>query len=126
MPAWDCFNLIKIIDNVCSRFLGGCFMPVCTVSLPAPMLLCHCQEALIKAHDAKYNPHGIKRGAEEIQSAETPEPEKKKLCVDKSQPLTDESLIEDKPLSCIYILESEGSKTHGGNNLVGYNASNVH
>ncbi|CAK8991868.1 Uncharacterized protein SCF082_LOCUS2843, partial [Durusdinium trenchii] len=54
-------------------------------------------EALIKDHNARYNPRGVKRGAEpsEQPSAKSEEPQQKKLCIDKTMPLVDECLIPD-------------------------------
>lgn len=63
-------------------------------SLPQSHLI---QVALIAQHDAKYNPRGIKRGAEEFgNSQEQVQPDVKRLCIEKTMALSDEALIEDK------------------------------
>ncbi|CAK9088334.1 Uncharacterized protein SCF082_LOCUS41712 [Durusdinium trenchii] len=59
-------------------------------------------EDLIKAHNAKYNPRGVKRGgASDEQAAETNQPAAKRICLEKTMALSDESSIADKAtLSC--------------------------
>jgi len=57
----------------------------------------HCEEALIKDHNDRFNPRGVKRGGDASDSERAPEePAAKKLCVDKTMALTDEALIEEK------------------------------
>lgn len=59
----------------------------------------HSQEDLIKAHNAKYNPRGVKRGgASDEQAAETNQPAAKRICLEKTMALSDESSIADKYL----------------------------
>ena len=61
-----------------------------------------CQEELVRDHNARFNPRGVKRGEPSTgDNAEGSEegPERKRLCVEKSMNLSDESLIEDKPHS---------------------------
>jgi len=62
-----------------------------------------CKAALVKDHDTRFNPRGIKRGGEETQQdgGDNAGPERKRLCLEKSMALSDESLIEDKTLSII-------------------------
>ena len=60
---------------------------------------------MIREHNVRYNPKGVKRGVEEVHGETTAvEPESKRLCIDKTRALTDESLLEDKTLgSLIYF-----------------------
>ena len=58
---------------------------------------CYCQEQLIRDHNNRFNPRGVKRG--EPSNAENEareEPERKRLCIEKAMNLSDESLLEDK------------------------------
>ena len=58
---------------------------------------CYCQEQLIRDHNNRFNPRGVKRG--EPSNAENEareEPERKRLCIEKTMNLSDESLLEDK------------------------------
>lgn len=60
------------------------------------------QELLIREHNRRYNPKGAKRGAEEVHGeARSEEPESKRLCIDKTRDLTDESLMDDKTLGSL-------------------------
>lgn len=83
-------------------------LPMCTLwdhSLPQSHLI---QAALIAEHNAKYNPRGIKRGAEESgNSQEQAQPDVKRLCIEKTMALSDEALIENKflhhSLSIVFV-----------------------
>ena len=57
------------------------------------------KERLIREHNARYNPRGVKRGAEApAESDQSEGPGHKRLRVEKSVPMTEESMIEDKLL----------------------------
>jgi len=67
---------------------------------------------LIEAHNSRYNPRGVKRGAEpaaEAGGGQSGEPAVKRLCIEKSKDLSDESMMEDKPLGM--IIKHFGFKT---------------
>ena len=61
---------------------------------------CCSQDQLVREHNAKYNPRGVKRGEPSTgDNSEGSEdgPDKKRLCIEKTMSLSDESLMEDKP-----------------------------
>ena len=63
----------------------------------------HCtipKEKLIRDHNVRYNPRAVKRGAEApAESDQAGEPGPKRLRVEKSVAMTEESMIEDKLLA---------------------------
>lgn len=88
---------------------------------PNHLLSSCCQASLIEAHNSRYNPRGIKRGAEpaaEEGGGQSGEPAVKRLCIEKSKDLSDESMMEDKPLGM--IIKHFGFKTRLVPNLRGY------
>ena len=64
---------------------------------------------MIRDHNARFNPRGVKRGAEEDRNqADATEPEKKRLCIETCKALTDEALMEDKSLGNTSSLKNMG------------------
>ena len=58
-----------------------------------------CQEGLVRDHNARFNPRGVKRGADvDPNQADVEELDKKRPCIETCKALTDEALMEDKSL----------------------------
>ena len=60
---------------------------------------------MIEAHNSRYNPRGIKRGAEPVaeeSGGKSEERAAKKLCIETLKELSEEAMIEDKPLGLLH------------------------